>query len=167
MRSMTSAAPRSTPSSGTWISKICSPYRISTDRRTVMGPENSPRRDRPSASISAKSRRTASAPIRPTSPTCVRTSSYRKSVASIPHAESTDAARGTTMRVISSMRATSVMCRPAAPPKERSVKRRGSAPRRTDTSRMPSAMFVSTTRWMPSAASTRLVPSAVATALTA
>ncbi len=64
----------------------------------------------------------------------------------MPQAESTEATRGTTTRLISSMRATSVMCSPAAPPNESSVKRRGSAPRRTETSRMPSAMLVLTTR---------------------
>src|SRR5215510_677063 len=77
----------------------------------------------------------------------------------MPQAESTAATRGTTTRVISSIRATPVTCSPAAPPKARSAKRRGSAPRRTETMRMPSAMFVLTTRWIPSAAATVLVPS--------
>ena len=70
----------------------------------------------------------------------------------MPHAESTAATFGTMTRRISSRRATSVTCRPAAPPKATSVKPRGSTPRRTDTSWMPSAMFVLTTRAMPSAA---------------
>ena len=73
----------------------------------------------------------------------------------MPQAESTAATRGTTTRPISRRRATSVTCSPAAPPKARSVNRRGSTPRRTETMRMPSAMMVLTTRWMPSAAAIR------------
>ena len=82
----------------------------------------------------------------------------------MPQAESTAATRGRTTRVISSIRATSVTCRPAAPPKASRAKRRGSAPRRADTSRMPSAMFVFTTRWTPAAAAMGVVPTRVARA---
>ncbi len=73
----------------------------------------------------------------------------------MPQADSTAATRGTTTRVRSSWRARSVTCSPAAPPNDSSAKRRGSTPRRTETSRTPSAMLVLTTRWMPSAAATR------------
>ena len=73
----------------------------------------------------------------------------------MPHADSTAATRGTTTRVRSSWRATSVTCSPAAPPNDSSANRRGSTPRRTETRRMPSAMLVLTTRCTPSAAATR------------
>ena len=85
----------------------------------------------------------------------------------MPQAESTAARRGTITRRRSSWRAIAVTCRPAAPPKARSAKRRGSTPRRTETRRMPSAMRVLMTRWMPSAAAMRSTPSAAATRSTA
>ena len=56
----------------------------------------------------------------------------------------------------------SVACSPAAPPKASSAKRRGSTPRRTETSRTPSAIVVLTTRWMPPRRATRSMPSAAA-----
>ena len=77
----------------------------------------------------------------------------------MPQADSTAATRGTTTRPISSRRATSVTWRAAAPPKARSANRRGSTPRRTETTRIPSAITVLMTRWMPSAATIRSVPS--------
>ena len=83
----------------------------------------------------------------------------------MPHADSTAATLGTTTRRISRRRATSVTCRPAAPPKATSVNRRGSTPRRTETMRMPSAMLVLTTLEMPSAAAMALVPNWRAIAL--
>ncbi len=85
----------------------------------------------------------------------------------MPHADSTAATVGTTTRRISSRRAISVTCRPAAPPKATRVNFRGSTPRRTDTMRMPSAMLVLTTFEMPSAATSGSVPSSAATFATA
>ncbi len=64
----------------------------------------------------------------------------------MPHADSTAATRGTITRDRSSCRAMSVACSPDAPPKASKAKRRGSTPRRTETSRTPSAMVVLTTR---------------------
>ena len=58
----------------------------------------------------------------------------------MPHADSTAESRGTITRSRSSWRAISVTCSPAAPPNESMAKRLGSTPRRTETSRMPSAM---------------------------
>jgi hypothetical protein len=81
----------------------------------------------------------------------------------MPQAESTAATEGTTTRRISRSRATSVMCSPAAPPKATSANWRGSTPRRTETILIPSAMLVLTTRVMPSAARSAVVPSCVAT----
>ena len=48
----------------------------------------------------------------------------------MPQADSTEATVGTMMRLISSSRATSAACRPAAPPKLSSANFRGSTPRR-------------------------------------
>ena len=67
----------------------------------------------------------------------------------MPQADSTAARRGRITRLRPSWRATSVTCRPAAPPNASIANRRGSTPRRTETSRMPSAMRVLMTRWMP------------------
>ena len=92
---------------------------------------------------------TAAPSSAPASPICVRDTSNRRSVASIPQADSTAATRGTTTRASPSWRAMSVACSPAAPPNANSANRRGSTPRRTETSRTPSAMFVLTMRWMP------------------
>ncbi len=78
----------------------------------------------------------------------------------MPQADSTAATRGTMTRDRPSWRAMSVACSPAAPPNANSANRRGSTPRRTETSRTPSAMFVLTMRWMPLAAAMRSMPSA-------
>src|SRR5258708_3527613 len=59
----------------------------------------------------------------------------------MPQADSTDATVGTMMRLISSSRATSAACKPAAPPKLSSANFRGSTPRRKVIRRMPSAIF--------------------------
>ena len=56
-------------------------------------------------------------------------------------------------------RASAVACSGPAPPSATSVKRRGSRPRRIETSRMPSTICAFTTRWMPSAASSTDRPS--------
>src|SRR5438067_1034544 len=62
---MRSAAWRSTPSRSTWISKICSPYRMSSARRTVTGPSKRASRFLPSRSSVAKSfRRPAAEKVR-------------------------------------------------------------------------------------------------------
>ena len=51
-------------------------------------------------------------------PVCpwLRLSSTRRSVFSMPHADSTDAATGTATRPMPSSAATAVTCSPAAPP---------------------------------------------------
>src|SRR5207237_362359 len=85
----------------------------------------------------ARPPRGAAAVLRPTSPRWQRRSSYLRSVASMPQADSTAATAGTTTRRISRSRATSVTCSPAAPPNATSAKRRGSTPRRTETILIP------------------------------
>jgi len=96
--------------------------------------------------LASKSRFTAAPSSTLASPICVRTTSKRRSVVSMPQADSTAATRGTTTRDRPSWRAISVACRPAAPPKARSANCRGSTPRRTETSLTPSAIVVLTTR---------------------
>ena len=117
---------------------------MSAEGRTRTGPENeaAASRCRPSASISRKAARTCRASRRLASPMCVRATSHRRLQASMPHADSTAESLGTMTRFRSSWRATSVTCSAAAPPNERMAKRLGSTPRRTETSRMPSAMCV-------------------------
>ena len=73
----------------------------------------------------------------------------------MPQADSTEATVGTITRGISSSRATSTACSPAAPPKLSSAKRRGSTPRRSVIRRMPSAIFRLISRKMPAAVSSR------------
>ena len=98
---------------------------------------------------------------------CPRVSSTRRSVFSMPHADSTDAAIGTTTRRTPSSAATAVTCSPAAPPNARIAKPRGSTPRRTVATRTPSAMRVFTSRWMPPAACSGVRPSRPASRHTA
>ena len=139
---------------------------MSTDRAARAGPAKEARsRARPSASISSNRRLTAAPSSALASPICVRDSSKRRSVASMPQADNTEATRGTMTRARPSWRAISVACNPAAPPNANSAKRRGSTPRRTETSRTPSAMFVLMTRWMPRAAASRSMPSAAGDAI--
>ena len=88
--------------------------------RIVTVPSNQDRRARPSASIAAKEARNAAVSM-PFSWPWERVSSTRKSVFSMPQADSTDAATGTTTRPMPSSAATAETCSPAAPPKASSV----------------------------------------------
>ena len=81
----------------------------------------------------------------------------------MPWAESTAAAAGMITFSTWSCLATLPACSPAAPPKANMVNRRGSTPRWTDMSRMPSAMDVETTVETPSAASSMERPRGWAT----
>ena len=73
--------------------------------------------------------------------------------ASRPAADSTPGWRGISTLPMPSSAASAVAWIGPAPPSATSVKRRGSRPRRIETSRMPSTICAFTTRWMPSAAS--------------
>ena len=82
--------------------------------------------------------------------------------ASRPAADSTPGWRGISTLPMPSSAASAVAWIGPAPPSATSVKRRGSRPRRIDTSRMPSTICAFTTRWMPSAASSTDRPSGCA-----
>ena len=84
--------------------------------------------------------------------------SYLRSEASMPYAESTGAADGRWILLMPVLRATLPTCNPAAPPKASREKFRGSPPRRTVSSRIPSAMAVVTTSSTPRAASSKDSP---------
>src|SRR5437868_3819766 len=103
---------------------------MSTDRAARAGPANEARnRAKPSASISSNRCLTAAPSSTLASPICVRDNSKRRSVASIPQADNTEATRGTMTRTRPSWREISVACNPAAPPNANKAKRRGSTPR--------------------------------------
>ena len=72
--------------------------------------------------------------------------------ASSPVAESTPGCCGTMIVDMLRSLASAVACKGPAPPRAIKAKSRGSRPRRTETRRMPSEIWVLSTRWMPSAA---------------